>query len=78
MSAAVVALIIAIVAAGGAIFAIFKATSFATRKSPKQAVLPEGQYIMRKVAGTEDTYDLTLIETPEDESGDKKEAKKDN
>ena len=73
MVAAVVALIIALLAAGGAIFAIFKATALATRRPAKKETLPEGQYLMKKVPGTEDTYDLIPLE-----STDEKEAKKDN
>lgn len=62
MTMAVIALIIALCAAGGAIWAIFTAVIFATRKPVKPPTLPEGKYTMKKVAGTEDVYDLTPVD----------------
>ena len=58
---AVIAFIIAIIAAGGALFAIFKAVSIATTKPEKKTSLPPGQYKMTKVEGSTDVYDLELI-----------------
>ena len=62
MTIAVIALIIALCAAGGAIWAIFTAVNFATRRPVKPPTLPEGKYTMKKVAGTEDIYDLTPVD----------------
>jgi hypothetical protein len=62
MGTAIVAFIFAILGAGGAVFAILKGVDIATKKYPKKTTLPAGKYTMRKVAGTEDVYDLELLE----------------
>jgi hypothetical protein len=63
MLLSVIALIIALVAAGAALWAIFKGVEIATTRPSKPPTLPEGRYTMKKVEGTDDVYDLT----PEDE-----------
>ena len=62
MVVALVALVIALVAAGGALWAIFKGVTIATRRPSKPPTLPEGKYTMKKVEGTEDVYDLTPVD----------------
>ena len=62
MLLSVIALIIALVAASAALWAIFKGVTIATRKPSKPPTLPEGKYTMKKVEGTEDVYDLTLVD----------------
>jgi len=65
MGLAVVALIIGILGACGAVYAIFKGIDMS--KTPKKISLPTGKYVMRKVVGTEDIYDLELVEEEKDE-----------
>ena len=62
MVVALIALVIALVAAGGALWAIFTAVNFATKRPSKPPTLPEGKYTMKKVEGTEDVYDLTPVD----------------
>ena len=62
MTIAVIAFIISIIAAGGALYAIFKGVSIAVSKPAKKESLPPGQYKMTKVEGTTDIYDLELVE----------------
>ena len=66
MAMAVIAFVIAIIAAGGALYAIFKAVNIATAKPLPKTLLPPGQYRMKKVEGTEDVYDMELIEEEEE------------
>ena len=65
MGVAIIALIIGILGAGGAVYAIFKGLEMS--KPFKRASLPSGKYVMRKVEGTEDVYDLELVEEEKDE-----------
>ena len=66
MAIAVLALILSIMAVGGALWAIFKGVDIATKK-PKITSLPPGQYRVRKVEGTLDVYDLELVERENEE-----------
>jgi len=68
MGTAIVAFIFAILGAGGAIFAILKGVDIATRKYPKKQALPSGQYKLHKVDGTDDVYDLDLVEEEKGET----------
>jgi hypothetical protein len=62
MAVAVIALVIALAAAGGALWAIVKGVEIATRKPTPKPTLPEGKYTMKKVEGTTDVYDLTPVD----------------
>jgi hypothetical protein len=71
MTVAVIALIVALLGAGGALFAIFKGVEIATKKPTPSPTLPSGKYVMKKVEGMTDVFDLTLVE--EEKSEEKKE-----
>ena len=65
MEVAIVALILGLLGAGGAIYAIIRGVEMS--KPQKRTSLPPGKYVMRKVEGAIDVYDLELVEEEKDE-----------
>ena len=68
MSLGVIALVVAVLGAGGTLWAIFKGVDIAVRKYPRTH-LPGGIYKIHKVEDRDDVVELEMIEEEQKDNG---------